>query len=313
MNIHSTPPADFYRDLAILLGEGCSLSESIAEMSKRSECAKVRKYALVLSGNEGEPTRDVLESCPFKFDSVAKEALLSNADADTIIPILFSVAEGLETEKTLSKRVLIALAYPFTIFVVYLALLTLMQIFIIPVFREMFASFGSELPYITEWVMGSSKYMPLLFLMIGVILIKPIRLALLSRLPIFGAIYKNRDTMQAIRACLLLRRFISDNDQLFAIALQPFGVNTGDDYKQIVSKKNVFSPLAWRAITNINNPSSELLLTDLLTSLEHRHRNLVDRAAVISQVVSMVLIATLVGSLAFAVMAPIFQLSSIIQ
>lgn len=313
MITHSKPPAAFYRDLAILLGEGYSLRKSLPEMASKSDSAKVRKFASAFSRIQANSNQELLDKCPFRLDLVAKEALLCEADSETVVSVLFAVAEGVETEDTFGKRVIIALAYPCAIFCLYLTLLSVVQLLVLPIFQEMFESFGSTLPMATRWILGYSEYIPLAVIVPVLLLIKPLRQALLKHLPLFRSIYQNADTMKATRSCLLLKQLIKDNDQALQLSLQPFGLQAGEDHQQFVLNKKLFNPLAWQAISNRQNPSGELLLNDLLCSLEHKHRNLIDRAAVVSQVVSMILIATLVGSLAFAVMAPIFELSSIVN
>lgn len=317
MNIQSQPPAAFYRDLAVLIGEGCTLKESIDVMIESSENLQVRRFAAALSsaGARDDSPQALLGACPFCFDFVAKEAILHANDTATMVAVLFAVADGVETETTFSKRVLLSLAYPSAIFLFYLALFSVVQMFVLPVFEEMFASFGTELPTSTVWVLGSANYLPLGGLLLIAWFIKPIRVWALRRLPLFRAIYRNANTMKVTRACLLLRQCAADGDQDRALtcALQAFGMAAGEQHDAFVQQQKLFSPLVWRAIRHPSNPSRDLLLSDLLNSLEHRHRHLVDRAAVLSQVVSMLLIASLVASLAYSVMAPIFQLSSVVH
>ena len=58
----------------------------------------------------------------------------------------------------IKQKVKSALIYPTAVIVVAFAVLTVIMIFVIPSFKEVFTSFGAELPYPTLVVMGMSDF-----------------------------------------------------------------------------------------------------------------------------------------------------------
>ena len=71
--------------------------------------------------------------------------------------MLERLAHTLEKNEALRARVRSALTYPCTVIVVAVAVLLLMLVFVVPVFEDVFKSFGAALPWSTQAVLALSR------------------------------------------------------------------------------------------------------------------------------------------------------------
>ena len=155
-----------------------------------------------------------------KFAAVIPEyilALLQQAKKnDAEIKVLADIAEHL-TDLTIAdngvsyrQKLKSCLVYPAVILLVVLTLAALMMLFVMPVFAEMFKSFGSALPTPTQLLVDISNYAQQYFglLLIGILagaayLVSPFSLAfkskLLLQLPAIGRV------MHAIESAAVLK------------------------------------------------------------------------------------------------------------
>jgi type IV pilus assembly protein PilC len=73
--------------------------------------------------------------------------------------ILQRLAEFMEKSMRLRRKIKGALVYPIVVIAVAMAILTFIMIFIIPRFEEIFMEFGVELPWLTLWLVNTSRWM----------------------------------------------------------------------------------------------------------------------------------------------------------
>jgi type IV pilus assembly protein PilC len=114
------------------------------------------------------------------------------------------LADSLEKRLQLAHQVRAALAYPLVVLVVALLVLTVLVMWVIPMFGPLFADFGDALPWPTVWVLEASAFMNshILWLLafgvsVGLLLKKILRTdwgqttreRLLLTLPLMGAVW----------------------------------------------------------------------------------------------------------------------------
>ena len=87
---------------------------------------------------------------------------------------MLRIAESLEADVILRSKIKSALIYPIAVGVIAILIVTGMLIFVVPVFEEMFSSFGGELPAPTQFLVNLSSliknplfFIPLLALIFG--------------------------------------------------------------------------------------------------------------------------------------------------
>jgi type IV pilus assembly protein PilC len=71
--------------------------------------------------------------------------------------VLDRVAEQIEKETKIKRRVKGAMVYPTVVFTFATLVLIAMLMFIVPIFAKIFTSLGGNLPMLTQWVVGASN------------------------------------------------------------------------------------------------------------------------------------------------------------
>lgn len=72
--------------------------------------------------------------------------------------IFLRLSEHLEFERDMRNRVKTALRYPMFVMIVMLIAMVVVNIFVIPAFAKVFASFHAELPLMTRFLLGTSAF-----------------------------------------------------------------------------------------------------------------------------------------------------------
>lgn len=61
-----------------------------------------------------------------------------------------------ERQQQLRRKVRMALVYPAAVLLIALAVVAVILVWVVPVFQSIFASFGADLPWATQWILGLS-------------------------------------------------------------------------------------------------------------------------------------------------------------
>jgi type IV pilus assembly protein PilC len=147
-----------FRQMGYLIASGASVSETMAILQDESEKGEVRKMAETVSSHlsRGATVAESLAGHPRVFNETLIYLLASNHDKDKVSDFLFDYADEMERAAEVRLKLFQALIYPAKIFVFAVLILTLLMVFVVPVFTEMFADFHSRLPVPTRWVIQIS-------------------------------------------------------------------------------------------------------------------------------------------------------------
>ena len=147
------------RQCATLLQAGVSLVPAL-QLLQRS--ASHPAMAAVLRQTQqdienGMPLSQALAQHPEAFNPLYISMVHAGETAGILDTMLNRLAHTLEKNEALRARVRSALTYPFTVIVIALAVLLLMLVFVVPVFEDVFKSFGAALPWSTQMVLALSR------------------------------------------------------------------------------------------------------------------------------------------------------------
>jgi type IV pilus assembly protein PilC len=146
------------RQLALLCGNGLSMDQAIRRLARHNESAGVRSFCQsMLDAPDGRGPADAL------LDPVMTAVLQrcsENAElAPTVAEGLYEMADVNETTAQYDKSLTSALAYPVLVFSVFIGVLTIILLFVIPVFDSLFSGFGGHLPDLTRAVLAISQWL----------------------------------------------------------------------------------------------------------------------------------------------------------
>ncbi len=117
----------------------------------------------------GSSFNAALRQFPRAFPPLFVSMVEAGEASGSMAPILEKVASYFESSLKLVKKVKSALTYPIAVIGLAVILVNVLLIFVIPVFGEMFADFGSELPTPTLMLIALSDFVKsyILFIVLG--------------------------------------------------------------------------------------------------------------------------------------------------
>ncbi|MEF3280693.1 MAG: type II secretion system F family protein [Elusimicrobiota bacterium] len=197
----------FSRQLSTLVSSGVPIIQSLTILESQAEN---KNFAKVI----GSIKKDIesglsISDAMAKHSKIFSELYVSMIKAGEVGGILDTILDRLssylESAAALRDKVKSALMYPMIVGGIAVAITIFLVIFVIPIFKNIFQSFGAELPFMTRIVIGVSDFFKsnivyILFMCGGVFfgLKKYAKSekgrrnidAILLKLPIFGVIFK---------------------------------------------------------------------------------------------------------------------------
>lgn len=157
-------PADISvitRQIATMLGAGVPLVQTIEMIGKGNSNGNIQKL-LGEIGNKlasGIPLSDCLREHPKYFDDLYCDLVHSGEQSGALESIYDRIATYKEKAESLKAKIKKAMTYPISVIVIAIIVTSILLIFVVPTFQEIFASFGAELPAFTQLVIGISEFM----------------------------------------------------------------------------------------------------------------------------------------------------------
>ncbi len=172
----------FTRQLAVMLRNGMRLDAifRVIQAQQNSRAWQQHLQKISASLNDGNSLSTSLASQPAVFDRFYISLVRAGESSGDLAEVFSRLAKALESSDRLKRKIKAALAYPAVITAVATIVLFVLLFYIVPVFKEMFQNFQTELPPLTKAVVGLSDILtanPLL-LIIGLFVIGGILLVL---------------------------------------------------------------------------------------------------------------------------------------
>jgi type IV pilus assembly protein PilC len=151
----------FTQQLASMLDAGLPLVSALEALQEQTEDPVFQiiirnvKQDISSGTSFSEAVRKYPKAFPNLFVSMVEAGEASGGLAE----ILSKVADYFEDTVTLMKKVKGAMTYPVAVIGMAVALVQVLLIFVIPVFAEMFESFGKELPKPTQFLIDLSSFL----------------------------------------------------------------------------------------------------------------------------------------------------------
>lgn len=148
----------FFRQLSTMINAGLPLVQCF-ELAERG--AEKKAMAKLLedirkSLESGNPLGETLRQFPKDFDRLACALVEAGEQGGILDSILLRLCTYKEKSLALKAKIKSAMVYPVAIIVVSFIVTAILMIFVIPVFSEMFSSFGADLPGPTKVAMAIS-------------------------------------------------------------------------------------------------------------------------------------------------------------
>ena len=150
----------FSRQLATMMSSGVPLVQAFEIVGRGHENAGMQDLILGIKADveAGGSLTDALRKRPLYFNDLYCNLVQAGEHAGILEAILHKLATYMEKTEALKSKIKSALFYPAAVIVVAAIIVTILMIFVIPQFQELFASFGADLPALTQMIINMSKW-----------------------------------------------------------------------------------------------------------------------------------------------------------
>ncbi|WP_417700344.1 type II secretion system F family protein [Pseudoalteromonas lipolytica] len=333
------------RQIATMLMAGVPLIQSIEMIGSGAKNKSVARLMEEI-GDEvkaGVPLSQALRKHPRYFDDLYCDLVASGEQSGALDKIFDRVALYKEKAEALKSKIKKAMFYPIAVLVVALIVTSILLIFVVPQFQDIFNGFGAELPAFTLMVIGISEFMQEYWWIMLIALVafgyaykeallksKKLRDAndrAILKLPVIGMILNKAAVARYARTlsttfaagvplvdALDSAAGASGNAVYrYAILEIKAEVSSGNLMNWAMRNSKIFPDMVIQMVA-IGEESGSLdgMLAKVATIYEQEVDDAVDGLSSLLEPLIMAVLGVLVGGLIIAMYLPIFQLGSVI-
>lgn len=332
------------RQLSTMINAGLPISQSLKTLEEQSKKKNVKKMLEQISSDvEGGSQLSVaLARFPAVFTSIDITLVAAGETSGTLDKALKRLAEQLEKEQSLLRKVRGAMVYPIFLVVVVVLVVAAMIIYVMPQMESLYGSFNAKLPLLTRILISVShvlsKFAPLVLLaLIGLVIF--IRFAIRrptgrrvwdeAKLKIWGVsqlltmVYMNRfsQTLSSLVASgvplldglAITSRAIGNVVYQESITEVAEKVKSGIALSEPLKENPLYPPIVPQMIA-VGEKTGELdnMLQNLADYFEEAVEELVKNLSNLIEPVMIIVIGGLIGVILLAIMMPIYSLGGVL-
>lgn len=333
------------RQIATMLMAGVPLIQSVEMIASGAKNKSVAKLMEGIADDvkAGIPLSQALRKHPRYFDDLYCDLVASGEQSGALDKIFDRVALYKEKAEALKSKIKKAMFYPIAVLVVAVIVTSILLIFVVPQFQDIFNGFGAELPGFTLMVIGISEFMQEYWWIILIAIIatgfaykeallksKKLRDAndrAILKLPVIGMILNKAAVARYARTlsttfaagvplvdALDSAAGASGNAVYrYAILEIKAEVSSGNLMNWAMRNSKIFPDMVIQMVA-IGEESGSLdgMLAKVATIYEQEVDDAVDGLSSLLEPLIMAVLGVLVGGLIVAMYLPIFQLGSVI-
>ncbi|WP_031433771.1 type II secretion system F family protein [Methylomarinum vadi] len=344
-SITSADIAVFARQLATMLEAGVPLVQSFEIIGKGHDNASMAEMLLSIKADieGGDSLAQALRRKSLYFDDLFCNLVEAGEQAGVLETLLDKIATYKEKTESIKKKIKKALTYPIAVLVVAFIVTAILLIFVVPVFEDLFKSFGADLPSFTKFVIGLSEWAQewwwAVFGAIGIaayvfVYFRKRSRAFnhfldrtLLRIPVVGMILdksavarfaRTLATMSAAGVPLVdaLESVAGATGNIIyhdAVMKMREDVSTGQQLQFSMTQADLFPHMVIQMVAiGEESGSIDAMLDKVADFYEEEVDNLVDNLSSLMEPLIMVVLGILVGGLIVAMYLPIFKLGAAI-
>jgi type IV pilus assembly protein PilC len=153
--------AVFARQLTTMMTAGVPLVQAFEIVGRGHENPRMQDLILAIKSDVegGLNLADAMEKHPIYFDDLFVQLVRAGEQSGALESLLEKVATYKEKNEALKGKIKKAMFYPIAVIVVAFIVSAILLIFVVPQFKQVFASFGAELPAFTQMVINMSEWL----------------------------------------------------------------------------------------------------------------------------------------------------------
>lgn len=335
----------FFRQLAILVEARVPIVYALSAIKDQTEKPffKTIIEEIVNDIQDGLSFSDALKKKPEIFSSLSISIIRSGEASGNLKQSVEYVADGIEKNYNLSKKITSAFIYPAVVMAVFFVIGFIFVAFIIPKLTVVIKDMGVDFPWYTQMVMVGSDFMAVywwavLLGIIGVVLgilffietkkgrEKMDRLKI--NMPVFGKIFQNiyitrfsenlgillKGGIPIIRAVTLSSSVVNNlvYEELFLQVA--YELKIGQNIHGVFQKSELIPPIVSQMIrVGEETGQLDLVLQHISKFYEQETETATKNLSVLLEPLIMVVIGTAVGFLVFSILMPIYNVANQIK
>jgi len=335
----------FSRQLATMVDAGIALVGALDIIGEQME-HKVFSAVILKVRNDvesGSSLSEALSKHPKIFSGLFVSMVQAGESSGMLDEILDRLAIYLEKTSNLQKKVKSALIYPGVITAMAIVITAVLLLKVIPVFKEIFSSFGAVLPRPTLIVIGISDFLRKYFLVtvgfavaIGFLLARYVKTergklrfhSMLLKMPIFGLLLRkvavskfSRTLSTLVKSGVPILSSLeivgkTSGNKLIEKSVEDvrISIKEGENIAEPLAKSGVFPSMVVRMVS-VGEETGEL--EKMLSKIADFYDEQVDAAVSgLTSIIEPLIIAFLgvvIGGIVICMFLPIFKLSTIIS
>lgn len=149
----------FTRQLCTMLSSGIAIVQALDMVGHSTKKKKLKGLIMTVKQDVegGSRFADALAKHHYYFDDLYCSLVRAGEEAGVLENLLNKIANHLEKTESIKAKVKKALIYPAIVLLAAFIVTSVILIFVIPTFENLFKDFGADLPAFTQWVIALSK------------------------------------------------------------------------------------------------------------------------------------------------------------
>lgn len=337
--------AVFTRQLATMMKAGVPLLQAFDISAKGNANPSMSKLLLDIRADveTGSSLNAAFRKHPLYFDGLFCNLIAAGEQAGILEDLLERLATYKEKTIALKSKIKSAMFYPVAVIIVAIVIVTIIMLFVIPSFKDVFTSFGADLPAPTLMVIAMSDFMTqywyILFGLVGGAVYFFIQAwkrspdmqkkidRLLLKLPVFGDILRKATIARWTRTLgtmfaagvPLVEALDSvggaSGNAVYSEATKKIQtqVSTGTSLTVAMQNADVFPPLVTQLVSiGEESGSLEHMLSKVADFYEAEVDDAVAALSSLIEPILIVILGVVIGGIVIAMYLPIFKLGQVV-
>ncbi len=307
--------------LSTYLKAGIALADAVKILAKQSKKPAIRKsfYELVYQLLKGESLSDAMDMQEKVYPKLLINMVKTAEMTGDLPSILDDMSEYYTSIDQTRKQMKSAMTYPAIVFIIAIAVLVFMLVYLVPQFSSLFEANGAELPLLTKAVMAVSQFIQgnWIILVVGIVAIIFVFYELFTR------VQKFRETVQVILMHLpvfkdiIIYNEVANFTKTFASLLN-HGVFITDSMEILskITNNEIYKRGEWAVpvvayemiVTGETTGQLGQMMEKVATHFQSLHKNVINQMKSLIEPIIMVFLAIVVGIILLSIIQPMFSI-----
>ncbi len=335
----------FSRQMATMMAAGITIVESLDTLAEQTDNAGFKFILRDIrdSVNTGASLSEAMDKYTAVFSGYFVNMVKAGESSGMLDDVLERVAVYMEKTNTLQKKIKSAMTYPVVVTAMAMGITIVMVVKVIPVFKDMFSGFGSELPGPTQFLINVSDFSRKYFLLVTIFIAAMVVTGkwyfgtdrghtfldgIKLRLPVFGVLLKKvaiskftrtlstlvKSGVPILSALEIVARTSGNVVVEQAINNVADSVREGESIYRPMEKSGIFPPIVTRMVA-VGEKSGELetMLTKIADFYDEQVDIAVDGLTSMIEPLVIAFLGIVIGGIVICMFLPIFKMSTLID